>query len=90
MSEVRDNPEQSRFELETSEGPAVAIYRLRDGNLHIVHTEVPKALEGRGIGSQLVRGVLEIARERGQKVVPRCPFVSAYMKRHPEFNDLAA
>ena len=88
MSEVRENPEQSRFELETSEGPAVAIYRLRDGNLHIVHTEVPKVLEGRGIGSQLVRGVLEIARERGQKVVPRCPFVAAYMKRHAEYADL--
>jgi uncharacterized protein len=90
MPEVRDNPEQNRFELDTSEGPAIAVYRMRDGNLHITHTEVPKVLEGRGIGSQLVRGTLEIARTRGVKVVPRCPFVAAYMRRHPEFNDLLA
>ena len=54
----------------------------------LTHTEVPPALGGRGVGSALVRGVLEAARARGLKVVPKCPFVSAFMGRHPEFNDL--
>ena len=88
MSEVRDNPGQSRFELETAGGAAFSEYRLKDGVLSVLHTEVPTALEGQGLGSKLARGVLEIARARGLKVVARCPFVAGYMKRHPEFDDL--
>jgi predicted GNAT family acetyltransferase len=52
------------------------------------HTEVPPALSGHGIASRLVRRALEFARAQGLKVVPRCPFVSAYMAKHSEFNDL--
>jgi predicted GNAT family acetyltransferase len=52
------------------------------------HTEVPKELEGRGIGSALVRGLLEIARAQGLKVQAVCPFVKAYLDRHPEYADL--
>ena len=55
-----------------------------------MHTEVPPALEGRGIGSALVRGMLEAIRARGLKVVVKCPFVATYMGKHPEFNDLIA
>ena len=88
MSEVRDNPAEGRFELSTGAGLAFSEYRLVGGVLHVMHTEVPQALEGQGIGSTLARGVLEIARERGLKVKARCPFVAAYIKRHPEFNDL--
>ena len=51
---------------------------------------MPKALEGHGIGSALVRGVLDIARAQGMKVVPVCPFVKGYMDRHPEYADLRA
>jgi len=54
------------------------------------HTETPVAARGRGIASQLTRGVLEEARSRGLKVVPRCPFVAAYIDRHPDFRDLVA
>ncbi len=88
MSEIRDNPGASRFEMDTGAGPAIAEYALRDGVLEIRHTEVPEELQGQGIGSRLARGVLEIARARGLKVLPRCPFVAAFMKRHPEFDDL--
>jgi len=49
---------------------------------------VPVSLQGQGIGSRLVRAVLEKIRADGLKVVPRCSFVSAYLARHPEFNDL--
>lgn len=88
MSEIRDNPGSGRFELDAGAGVAFAEYVLQDGVLEIRHTEVPQELEGQGIGSRLARGVLEIARARGLKVVPRCPFVAAYMRRHPEYEDL--
>jgi predicted GNAT family acetyltransferase len=52
------------------------------------HTEVPAEISGHGVGSQLVRGALEAARAQGLKVVPKCPFVAAYMAKHAEFNDL--
>jgi uncharacterized protein len=49
---------------------------------------VPKALEGRGIGSSLTKGVLEIARSQGLKVKAECPFAKGYIERHPEYADL--
>ncbi len=55
-----------------------------------MHTEVPTALNGRGIGSALVRGELDIARAQGLKVEARCPFVAAYIAKHPEYADLPA
>ena len=90
MSEaIRDNTAEHRFELDAGSDIAVAYYRREPGLLTITHTEVPGALQGRGIASRLVRGVLELARAEHLKVVPRCSFVSAYLARHPEFNDLA-
>jgi predicted GNAT family acetyltransferase len=55
-----------------------------------VHTETPPQAQGQGIASRLVQGALDDARAKGLKVAPRCPFVSAYMGRHPEYNDLLA
>ena len=88
MSDVRDNPALNRFELDVEGGVAVAYYRAAPGHITITHTEVPTALRGRGIGSVLVRGALELARAQGLKVASGCPFVSAYLGKHPEFNDL--
>ena len=85
---VRDNAAQHRFELETDGHTACLYYRLEAGVITLVHTEVPPALGGRGVGSTLVRGALEAIRAKGLKVIVRCPFVSAYMGKHPEFNDL--
>lgn len=90
MADIIDNKEEGRFELPTGGGVAFSEYSLSDGVLTVKHTEVPQELEGQGIGSQLARGVLEAARARGLKVVARCPFVKAYMKRHPEYDDLHA
>jgi hypothetical protein len=53
-----------------------------------VHTEVEEAVEGTGVGSQLVREALDDFRARGLGVVPVCPFVSAYLRRHPEYADV--
>jgi predicted GNAT family acetyltransferase len=88
--QVTDNPAHHRFELQLDGHTAFASYR-RDGNVLLVyHTEVPPEFEGRGIGSALVRGMLEIARGERLKVKPFCSFVSAYIRRHPEYNDLLA
>jgi hypothetical protein len=81
---VRDNPQRSRFELDADGHVAFSNYR-RDGNtITFMHTEVPKELEGHGIGSALVRGELEIARAQGLTVAATCPFVRAYIAKHPE------
>lgn len=85
---VRDNVEHHRFELDADGGTALMYYRLEPGVITLVHTEVPPALGGKGIGSALVRGVLDLVRARGLKVIAKCPFVAAYMGRHPEYNDL--
>jgi predicted GNAT family acetyltransferase len=85
---VRDNAERQRFELDLDGHTAFAEYRRADGLLTIKHTEVPKELNGRGIGSRLVRGMLDIARSQGLKVRPLCPFVASYMDKHAEYADL--
>ncbi len=85
---VRDKRAFQRFELETDGHTAFTYYQLAPGVITLTHTEVPPALGGRGVGSTLVRGVLEAVRAQGLKVVPKCPFVAAFMGRHPEFNDL--
>jgi predicted GNAT family acetyltransferase len=85
---VRDNTERQRFELDADGQIAYSNYRRADGVLTILHTEVPKALEGRGIGLALARGLLDIARSQGVKVHPLCPFLGGYIDRHPEYADL--
>jgi uncharacterized protein len=86
--EVRDNADARRYELAIDGNIAFSRYRLSPGAITFLHTEVPKELEGHGIGSRLVRGELESARARGLKVVAKCPFVAAYIRKHPEFQDL--
>ena len=63
-------------------------YRLSDGTMAIVHTEVPHALRGRGLAGQLVRVAFEHAREAGLKVAPRCAYAAEWVERHPEYADL--
>jgi len=87
---IRDNTERHRFELDADGHVAFSNYKRADGVLTILHTEVPQALERRGIGSALIRGVLDIARSQGLKVVTICPFAKAYIERHPEYADLVA
>lgn len=89
MSEtVRDNKTLNRFEMDAGGETAVAYYALEPGVITFNHTEVPAALRGRGVASRLIRGALEAARAARLKVIPRCSFVSAYLARHPEFNDM--
>ena len=85
---VRDNAERHRFELDADGHVAFSNYRREGDILTILHTEVPAALNGRGIGSALVRGVLDSARAQKLKVRPLCPFVAGYIGKHPEYADL--
>jgi predicted GNAT family acetyltransferase len=89
-SPIRDNTALSRFELDAGGVTAFMNYRLAGNVMTLDHTETPAAARGRGIASQLVAGVLDETRRRGLKIVPRCPFVSAYLAKHPEFRDVLA
>ncbi len=88
--DVRNNPQKGRYELDADGHIAAAYYTLEDGVVTFTHTEVPKELEGRGIGSKLVKGALEQVRAQDLRIVPQCPFVNAYIGKHPEFTDLLA
>jgi uncharacterized protein len=85
---VRDNPDRNRFELATTAGAAFANYRRDETTVMIMHTEVPRALEGRGVGSQLVAGTLDLIRAEGRKVVPMCSFVRYFINTHSDYADL--
>jgi predicted GNAT family acetyltransferase len=87
--DIRNNSAMHRFELDVGDGQiAVAYYQLAPGVITFTHTEVPRQLWGRGIGSTVARGAFNYARAHGLKVVAKCPFMSAYAAKHPEFNDL--
>jgi uncharacterized protein len=89
MNQVRDNKAQSRFEMDVEGALAFANYRLAPSTVIITHTETPRALRGRGIASELVKGALELIRADGLKVVAGCGFVVDYLGKHPEYADLA-
>ncbi len=87
-SAVMNNPGARRFELRSGELTAFLDYFTSGGVLHLVHTDVPRELEGRGYGAQLARAGLEYARQEGLKVAPDCPFVRGYIDRHAEYAPL--
>jgi hypothetical protein len=82
---VRDNAERHRFELDADGHIAFSNYKREGSVITFMHTKVPAALNGRGIGSALVRGALDLARAQGLKVKALCPFVQAYLDKHPEY-----
>ncbi len=88
--EVRDNPEQRRFEAYVDGKLAgFSAYDLTDGGITILHTEVEDAFEGQGVGSALARQMLDLIRADGElKVTVLCPFVNAWLRRHPDYQDL--
>jgi predicted GNAT family acetyltransferase len=85
---VRDNRDESWYEAEVDGKLGIAAYQLRGDTITFTHTEVPEELEGQGIAGQVVRFALDDARARGLQVVPRCPYVAGFIRRHPEYQDL--
>jgi predicted GNAT family acetyltransferase len=82
---VEHRPQAHRFELEKDGHLAVLEYQLAGRKIIFTHAGVPKSIEGQGIGSRLARAGLEYARSQTLTVVPLCPFVAAYIRRHPEY-----
>jgi uncharacterized protein len=86
---VRNNTAANQFEAEIDGQVALAAYgRMESDTIVFTHTEVPDAFEGRGIGSKLARAALDYARSEQLKVVPLCPFIASYIRRHKEDQDL--
>ncbi|MDX1617747.1 MAG: GNAT family N-acetyltransferase [Balneolaceae bacterium] len=89
--ELRDNKDKKRFEAKVEGRVAFVDYILNSrGMIYLTHTEVPTELEGGTVGSAMVGRILEIVEERELKLVPLCPFVAAYIRRHPEWKRLLA
>lgn len=86
---MRDNADEQRYEAWTDGALAgFAQYRVRPGLLAFIHTEVDDAYEGQGVGSKLARGALDDARAKGLSVLPFCPFINEWVKRHPDYVEL--
>jgi len=85
---VTNHITQMQFEVRSEEAMAFLQYRIHEGLIWLMHTEVPVSLEGKGIASDLARYGLEWARQNHMKVKVVCPFVAAFLKRHPEYQDL--
>jgi predicted GNAT family acetyltransferase len=87
--EVADNPAQHRYEIHADgELAGFVTYRERPDVIDLVHTEIHDEFEGKGVGSKLIQGTLDDIRSRGLRLIPTCPFVSAFLKRHPEYREL--
>lgn len=88
--DVRKNPSLNRYEYATNGYVAVADYTVAGDVVTLTHVIVPAELEGKGIGSGLVKFALDDIRAQGLKVIPQCPFAATYIARHPEYQDLLA
>ncbi|RKN44075.1 GNAT family N-acetyltransferase [Streptomyces hoynatensis] len=87
---VRDNTEARRFEaLADGEPAGFAEYQRSPGLVVYPHTEVRPEFEGRGVGGSLARAALEDARSRGLRALVLCPFMAGWLRRHPEYRDVA-
>lgn len=88
---IKNNTHKHRFELQTDGKLSIVEYQqVDDETLALTHTEVDPSLEGHGVGSKLVEGVLQYIEQHDQKIVPLCPFVSVFLKRHPDWNRLVS
>ena len=88
---VVDVPERGRFEIRVDDRVVgLASYHVENGTMTLPHTEVDPGMGGRGLGTTLVAGVLDAARDRGLHVLPYCSFIRHYIQQHPEQVDLVA
>jgi uncharacterized protein len=85
---VDDNEAAQQFEIHYNDMVAVLAYRRTNSEIAFLHTVVPAPLERHGVAGRLAQHGLEYARETGRSVLPYCPYVSAYIEKHPEYEDL--
>ncbi len=84
MTDVVDNPAQSRFEVHADGHTGELVYELDGSRLTLIHTGVPPALEGRGLAAQLVRAAVARARREQLTIIPWCPYARQWLRKHPE------
>jgi predicted GNAT family acetyltransferase len=87
-SVVRQNREDDRFEMDADGGTAFVEYIIDGDEITFTHTEVPKVAEGKGVAGKLVAAAVAYAREAKLRVIPQCPYVAGWMKRHREYDDI--
>jgi predicted GNAT family acetyltransferase len=86
---VRDNPEQSRFEIHVDGALAgFSEYKLSGDDIAFVHTVIDDAFEGRGLAKILVSQALDTTRDTGLSVLPFCPYVRRFIEKNPDYLDL--
>jgi len=85
---VTNNEKQRQFKIHADGEVAILTYRFYKHDITLMHTEVPDRLTGKGIASALAHHALEWAKEQHKQVMVYCPFVAAYLKRHPGYNEL--
>jgi predicted GNAT family acetyltransferase len=88
--QLRVNASAKRLELEVGGGTAFIEYKLSGHTLFLIHTEVPKELEGKGVGRAIVLKALQYAKDNGYQIVPLCPFVQTYLERHKEWKSIVS
>ena len=86
--DVRHNEAHHRFEAGSEPELAMLVYSVQGPAVNMIHTEVPAAYQGQGLGGKLATAALNWAREKGLKVIPGCPYVQTYISKHPEYADL--
>jgi predicted GNAT family acetyltransferase len=87
---ITNNEEAQRFEAQVDGLRALLTYRRFPGRIVLNHTEVPPPLEGKGLAAKLARAALDFARASQLRVVSLCPYVSAFLRKHPEYHDLVS
>ena len=85
---LQRNDVENQFEIHYESNVAFIEYIIKEEKIYLTHTEVPKALEGQGIGSKLVKMVLQYIKDHNMVLVPQCSFVAAYVNKHPEWHSI--
>ena len=88
--QVTHNVAQRRYETQVEGQLAVLTYEREGERIIYLHTGVPRPIEGRGVGTALAHAALEDARAQRLQIVPLCPFIGVYLRRHPEYRALLA
>jgi predicted GNAT family acetyltransferase len=83
---ITNNENSNRLEVSVNGGLGILRYPIAGDTMWLLHVQLPQEAQGHGVASELSRTALELARERGLKVVPVCSFVAAYIQRHPEYS----
>jgi predicted GNAT family acetyltransferase len=86
--EIKDNKDRKRYEWSIENSIAFIDYIKAGETIYLTHTEVPKTLEGKGIGSQLVAAALKEVEKEGLRLIPLCPFVALFIKKNPDWKRL--